>query len=376
MGGLVRTRRGRIARAGFGRSRTRGLGAGLLVCLLAAGTAQAAPRHVRIAVSTTLINVGYPMLTLPLSLGLWRDAGLDVELLPVGGSLQSMQQLVAGNADFAELDSGAVVQAHAKHGLPVRIVMDNGVIDWSVAVPAGSRLHSIADLKGKTIGVFNLATGGIAYFDSALQAAGLQPGRDVDLVPLGLGAPPVQALRYGRVDALLYWAAATATFENAGLHLRRLAGTDWRHYPDFSLVTMQATIERDPKLVEAVARGMAEASVFALANPDCARRLQWARDPSSKPRGADEATLVRWDMNTEAAQLASMRDAQALNGGKYWGRADLAVYGRLIDFMLRTKQIDHPVAASDIVIGLPGFFARINDFDAGAVQRRAAACTS
>src|SRR5438552_1850402 len=41
-------------------------------------------KKVRIAVGTTNLNVGYPWLTLPLSLDYWRQEGYEVEVLPVG----------------------------------------------------------------------------------------------------------------------------------------------------------------------------------------------------------------------------------------------------------------------------------------------------
>src|SRR6202163_1953871 len=200
---------------------------------------QAPPQKVRLAVGTTVLNVGYPMLTLAVTLGYWREEGYDVELLPVGASLQAIQQMVAGNAELAEVNASVIVQANGKNDLLVRIVMASGVIDWAFAVDADGTIKSVKDLKGKTIGVFSLATGGIAYLNSYLRANGLDPARDLDMVPLGLGAPPVEALRSGKVQGLLYWAAALSTFENAGLKLRRLAGDDWRGYPDYSMSTMQ-----------------------------------------------------------------------------------------------------------------------------------------
>ena len=274
---------------------------------------------ISIAVGTTVLNVGYPMVTLPLTLGYWKADGYDVDVQPVGASLQAIQQMVAGNAAFAEVNASAVIQANVKNDLPVRIVLSNGVIDWSVAVDADGPIKSVKDLKGKTIGVFSLATGGIAYLNTYLRANGIDPAKDLELVPLGLGAPPVEALRSGKVQGLLYWASAVTTFENAGLKLRKLVGDDWRSYPDYSLSTMQATINKNPAMVIAIARGVAKATVFALANPDCALKLHWAKYPSTKPSGADEATQVKWDLNNQRAQLDSMEEAFKLNGGKLWG---------------------------------------------------------
>ena len=247
------------------------------------------------------------MVTLPVTLGYWKAEGYDVDVQPVGASLQAIQQMVAGNAEFAEVNASAIIQANVKNDLPVRVVLSNGIIDWSVAVDADGPIKSIKDLKGKTIGVFSLATGGIAYLNTYLRANGLDPAKDVEFVPLGLGAPPVEALRSGKVQGLLYWAAAVSTFENAGLKLRKLVGDDWRSYPDYSLSTMQATIDKNPAMVIAIARGVAKATVFALANPDCALKLHWAKYPSTKPSGADEATLIKWDLNNQqsAARFAA-----------------------------------------------------------------------
>ena len=338
-----------------------------------AGAQQASPQKIRLAVGTTVLNVGYPMLTLAITLGYWKEEGYDVELLPVGASLQAIQQMVAGNAEFAEVNASVIVQSNVKNDLPVRIVMANGVIDWAVAVDADGPIKSVRDLKGKTIGVFSLATGGIAYLNSYLRANGL-PARDIEMVPLGLGAPPVEALRAGRVQGLLYWAAAISTFENAGLKLRKLAGEDWRSYPDYSMSTMQATVDRHPEMVLAMARGAAKATVFALANPDCARRLHWAHYPSTKPTGADDATLIRWDMNNQQAQLDSLSDGYQINGGKLWGNVDPAAFDRLVAFMLAAKQIDRTMPAKDMVVAIPDFFTKVNAFDVKAIEDSARAC--
>jgi NitT/TauT family transport system substrate-binding protein len=341
----------------------------------ASGQAQNKPlKKVRIAVGTTNLNVGYPWLTLPLSLDYWKQEGYDVEVLPVGASLQALQQMVAGNADFAQLNSSVVIQANVVNDVPARVVMNNGVIDWSLSVLQDGPVKTVQDLKGKTIGVFSLATGGIAFMKSYLRQNGMDPEKDVNLVAVGLGAPPVEALRTGKVQALLFWASAQATFENAGLKLRYLIGPDWRKFPDFTLSTLQKTIDADPAMVEAIARGAAKASVFVFANPDCARRLHWARFPNTKPSGADEATLVKWDLNNQKAQTDSMKDAFELNGGKLWGNATAEAYGRIQNFMLEAKLINRTIPPQTYLINIPSFWEKINKFDPAAIRAQAANC--
>ena len=347
----------------------------LAAFFVASAHAQQKPlKKVRIAVGTTNLNVGYPWLTLPLSLDYWRQEGYEVEVLPVGASLQALQQMVAGNAEFAQLNSSVVIQANVVNGIPARVVMNNGVIDWSLSVLEGGPIKTVQDLKGKTVGVFSLATGGIAFMKSYMRQNGMDPDKDINLVAVGLGAPPIEALRNNKVQALLFWASAQATFENAGLKLRYLYGSDWRKFPDFTFSTLQKTIDSDPAMVEAIARGAAKASVFVFANPDCARRLHWARFPSTKPSGADEATLVRWDLNNQKAQMDSMKDAYEMNGGKLWGNASAEAYGRIQNFMVEAKLIDKTVPPATYMTSIPGFWQKINNFDAGAIRTQAANC--
>ncbi|MGQ0655567.1 MAG: ABC transporter substrate-binding protein [Betaproteobacteria bacterium] len=331
-------------------------------------------KKVRIAVGTTNLNVGYPWLTLPLSLDYWRQEGYEVEVLPVGASLQALQQMVAGNAEFAQLNSSVVIQANVVNGIPARVVMNNGVIDWSLSVLENGPIKTVQDLKGKTVGVFSLATGGIAFMKSYLRQNGMDPDKDINLVAVGLGAPPIEALRNNKVQALLFWASAQATFENAGLKLRYLYGSDWRSFPDFTFSTLQKTIDSDPAMVESIARGAAKASVFVFANPDCARRIHWQRFPSTKPSGADEATLARRDLNNQKAQMDSMKDAFEMNGGKLWGNASAEAYGRIQSFMVEAKLIDKTIAPATYMTNIPNFWQKINNFDAGAIRKQAASC--
>ena len=339
-----------------------------------AAQAQRPLKKVRIAVGTTNLNIAYPWLMMASALDYWRDEGYDVDVLPVGASLQALQQMVAGNAEFAQLNSSVVIQANIVNNIPARAVMNTGVIDWALGVQDDGPIKTVQDLKGKTVGVFSLATGGIAFMKSYLRANGVDPDKDVQLIAVGLGAPPVEALRNNRVQALLFWASAHASFENAGLKLRYLRGSDWRGFPDFTFSTLQKTIDADPAMVEAIARGAAKASVFSFANPDCVRRVHWSRWPTTKPSGADDATLTRWDLNNLKAQMDSMKDAFEMNGGKQWGRATPEAYGRIQNFMLEAKLIEKTIPPQTYMTNLPGFYDKVNAFDPAPVRSQAMNC--
>jgi NitT/TauT family transport system substrate-binding protein len=338
-------------------------------------TGQAADlKKVRLGVATTFLGITYPWLMMPQALGYWKEEGYDVEVLPIGGSLQVVQQMVGGGVDIGQINSSVIIQANATNGIPLRAFMTNGVIDWSITVPSESEIKTIADLKGKKIGVFNLASGGIPFLNSYLSKSGLNPESDVQLIPVGLGAPAVQALKSKQVDALMFWATANAGFENAGLSLRYIRDPDWLTLPDFSMTALDKTIKQDPKMIEAIARGSAKATVFVMANPDCVRKIQWATWPDTKPTGADEQTLSKRDVNTLNAQLESMKAAQALNASRLWGQTDVDAYSRIQNFLKQVGLIQKSVPASALVVEDEGFFKRVNDFDHDAIIASAKAC--
>jgi NitT/TauT family transport system substrate-binding protein len=331
-------------------------------------------KKTRLVVASAALDITYPEFTLPTTLGYWQQEGYDVDVQPGGGSLQAVQQMVGGNADFAAGSGNAMIQFNEKNNLPVRVVYNYGITDWSLAVDADGPIKGIKDLKGKTIGVYSLSTGGIGLLNTLLRSNGMDPAKDIDLVPVGLGAPAVEAMRSGKVQGLMYWGGGIASFENAGLKLRKLIGEDWPTYPDYSLVTMQPTADKNPDLLVAVARGSAKAVLFAMTNPTCAVKLHWAHNPSSRPAG-DEAAALQRDLHSLEAQLYSMRKAYERFGqGKLWGRFDRQDWQRLATFMLEARQIDKPFDAAKLELHIPDFYQRVNDFDAEAVKASALAC--
>jgi NitT/TauT family transport system substrate-binding protein len=332
-------------------------------------------QKVRLMVATGVLDATYAEFTLPIILGYWQQEGLDVDVQPAGGSLQAFQQIVGGGADFAAGSGSAIVSANAKTNLPVRVAMTIGTSDWAIVVLDDGPIKTPKDLKGKTIGVFNLATGGLAWLNAMMRENGFDPKTDIDLVATAMGATPLQALQSGRVQGLLYWGSAVASFENSGLKLRQIYGPDWHVYPDYSLATMQAVAEKNPAMVVGMSRGIAKALTFLAANPLCALKLHWANYPSTKPTGADEETLVKNDLHSINGQLAGMTNARALFGGdKLWGRFDTAAWDRLVAFMVESKQIDEPIPAKTLPVQIADFDTRVNDFDAKAIEDSAKAC--
>ena len=347
-----------------------------LVAFAAIGDASAEGlRKVTIGVGTQVLNLTYPWLMMPVALDWWKQQGLDVNVIPVSGSLQATQLLASGAVDFAEMNSSGIIQANVTNNVPVRAVMANTVLDWSIVALTDGPIKKAADFKGKTIGVLSLASSGNSLLKAYLTANELDADNDVQIVATGAGAPALQALKSNRVQGLMFWGPMNTFFENQGVKLTYFYAPEWRRMPDFSLATLQTRIDSDPALVEMIAAGAAKATAFAFASPDCVRKLHWAHFPDTKPTGAaDEATAIAWDTKSLAAQMSSMKSAFDAGGGKFWGAVTPEGFDQVQQFMLRTKQIAKTAPPATFIISTPGFFEQINNFDHDAVTKLAASC--
>jgi NitT/TauT family transport system substrate-binding protein len=349
----------------------------IALSLAEASLAQTPPEQLKkvvIAAGAQLLDSSYPWLMMPQVLGYWRGDGYDVQVFPTGGSLQAMQQVVGGNANFAQVNSTAVIQANAMNNVAARVVIANGIVDWAVIVPEQSPIKQIKELRGKNIGVPSLGTGGVPLLRAYLRDNGLDPDSDVHLIPIGIGASALEAINADKVQAAMYWRGMIVIFENKGAKFRYFRAPDWDRSVDYTFTTLQSTIDKDLAMVEAIARGAIKATVFAMANPECVRRLQWATWPNTKPTGADEATLIRWDLNNLNAQLDTLRRAFEVFGDrKLWGKPTADSYSRMQDFLFDSKVISKKVAPETLLMPA-SFYEKINDFDQAAVMAEAKAC--
>jgi NitT/TauT family transport system substrate-binding protein len=354
---------------------------GILLSIVAIGDAKPAMvqqrplKKVDIVVATPVLNVTYSQLTLPITLGYWRNEGYDVELHTADGSLQAVQQLVGGNAEFATASANAVVLANVKSDQPVRVAMIFQTSDFALVVEENSPIKTVRDLKGATIGVVNLATGAIVSLNGLLHKNGMDPARDVQYVATGFGATAIQAIKSGRVQGLIYWGTAIAGFENAGLKLRKIVGDDWNTYPEYTLAIMQGTAEKNPEMALAIARGAIKGMIFTRANPECAVKLHWAKYPATKPGGIDDALALRFELNLLSAQRQAWDNARKLFGGdKQWGNFDVAGWDRLVRFMAESRQIDSTMPADVFGLSARDHYKKINDIDVDAIEDSAKAC--
>ena len=169
----------------------------------AAPKATCAAKKITIAVPVTPPNVVHLTPYVADAFGYFKDENLTVELVRFDGGVGSLRASASGAIDLAGTSSEPVVDAIA-NGADVKIVYTYApLVDVSFAVGPG--IKTLADLKGKKMGVQE--AGGFADVMTriVLKKAGLDPAKDVSFVTTTTA---------GRVQAL-----ATGTTDTAVLHI-------------------------------------------------------------------------------------------------------------------------------------------------------------
>lgn len=331
-------------------------------------------KKVKVAMSSAAMSPSYPYLYVAAQLGFWKQEGLDVEILLTQGSAQTIQLLAAGQVSVGLLNPEPVIVARVAKDLPIRSIASIGTIfSWSTAVAPDSPIKSIADLKGKKIGVFNLASGGVFYIKARAIEAGLDPDKDLTFIPVGFGAPAAEALRSGAVDAILLWRAAFAALENAGVALRYLPAAPWEaNLYSYIVAANDNAIKSDPDVMVRILRGIAKSSEFAAVNPKAAAQVYREEYPDSINAQVDRRKGFENDVRSVKAQLYDMGmelSSVPKPPNRIWGGQSESNWEFLESYLKRTGQIDMTRPPTDFFTD--EFTGRANEYDRGAIDELA-----
>ena len=177
-------------------------GAALVTSVIPAarpGHAEAQGKSVKLAYCSQLLcGVPYEVAR---SAGIFKNHGLDVELVYTRGGNAAMQALVGGAVDYAATALDVVIQAYANVGAQIRRFAVTGRLPLFAIVTAPStadKIRSIKDLEGKTVGVSALGNADHALTLYLLKQAGAD-AQKVQFATMGVNL--LEALRQGQIDA-------------------------------------------------------------------------------------------------------------------------------------------------------------------------------
>lgn len=341
---------------------------GLGLCALTA-PASAQTETVRVGWCAKTVSSAAAPFAIATKLGWYEKAGIKVELVPLPGSTDCVKLVATKELPFSNPSAE-----------PLAIIRPQGVKAkfyytayqaniYGIAVPVDSPIKTIADLKGKKIGVTSMASAGVIVARALVKQAGMDPNKDVSIVVAGEAAQTAALVNSKQVDALSQFDTQYALTENAGAKLRRLDTSGIKAFPSNGLIALEETLKSKRKEAVALAKGYAMGTVFAIANPEAAVRILWEVWPQTKSTGKDEATALRDDVITLKARAESWKLESV--GAKKWGENLQPNYQKYMDWLLEQGIIKQKTSAADMTTN--ELIDEINTFDPAAIVAQAKA---
>lgn len=231
------------------------------------------------------------------SMGFFRDEGIDISTVQFDSTGVLLPQIANKSImiGYPIPDFVVISNDTGKDPLPLRFFYNvTRVYNWEIVVPASSTIREFKDLRGKKIGVNSLGTGNVPATRSMLKEAGLQVGKDVELIPTPQGATAISALRSGRVDALNLFDVFHAEIEvYSGIPLRRIPIPEkYLQLSGNSFATHVDLFRDNPDLLKRFGRAYSKGMVACQSNPAGCIRSLWKMHPATRPTQGEEAKNI------------------------------------------------------------------------------------
>ncbi len=210
----------------------------------------------------------YLPLTVAEQLGYFKAEGLDVTIVDFAGGSRALQAVVGGSADVVSGAFEHTVNMQFK-GQRMRAFVLQGaapqiVLGINPKTMAGFK--TIADLKGKKVGVTAPGSSTNVMLNFVLAKAGLKPS-DVSVIGVGAGNGAVAAMRAGQIDAISNLDPVITLLQRSGdlkiiSDTRILAESDkvfGGPMPAACLYAMQTFINSNPNTAQALANAIVRA---------------------------------------------------------------------------------------------------------------------
>ncbi|WP_395824371.1 ABC transporter substrate-binding protein [Collimonas sp.] len=146
----------------------------------------------------------YLPLTIAEQLGYFKDEGLDVQISDFAGGAKALQALIGGSADVVSGAFEHTISMQGKNQHIVAFVLQGRApqIVMGVSNKTMPNYKSIADLKGKKIGVTAPGSSTSMMSNFVLAKGGLKPA-DVSYIGVGASSGALSALRSGSIDVIV-----------------------------------------------------------------------------------------------------------------------------------------------------------------------------
>ena len=216
----------------------------------------------------------YLPLTIAEQRGYFKAEGLDATIVDFAGGARALQAVVGGSADVVSgafehtvnmQFKGQAMRAFALQGLAPQIVL-------GVNPKTMPNYKTVADLRGKKIGVTAPGSSTNVMVNFILAKAGLKPS-DVSIIGVGASQGAVAAMRAGQIDAISNLDPVITLLQRSGdlkiVSDTRIVAEAERVFggpmPAGCFYCPQAFIDKNPNTVQALANALVRANKWIQA---------------------------------------------------------------------------------------------------------------
>jgi ABC-type nitrate/sulfonate/bicarbonate transport system substrate-binding protein len=162
------------------------------------------------------VDMGHLHLWVAEEEGLFEKNGLDVSDQLVSNSAAAMSALLSGQTNIAQTGGSDAVSAAAAGADVVVLAVEIPVYTYLLEVPAS--VTSLEQLRGGKIGIDSFGGSPDIAVRVALRRSGMDPERDVAIVPVGNVPTRAAALMQGGLQATVLNPPSSLTVEDNGFH--------------------------------------------------------------------------------------------------------------------------------------------------------------
>jgi NitT/TauT family transport system substrate-binding protein len=288
--------------------------------------------------------------------GYFAQEGLKMDFTTIPGGLEPLKAVVSKQAQFAFPAPSSLIVAR-EGNLPARSVyaMRQKWI-FGFAAMKNRKVSSVADLKGKTIGVISESAGFIAKIM-------ILGSKDVPLDSVTIqvvGANMAGPLAAGKVDAVYCWDTLFEQYRRQGLDVVWISGPEYDDYQSNVIATSEQLIKDRPQMVEGYLRAVTKGTVFSIENPKATLKIVGSEEPQLT-KDPDKAMVELQLANAGFQSKLQAEHGFGFHSAKSWE--------------LQAKALKELKEISKVLPGdqyfTNGFIATANRFDVEVVRKEA-----
>ncbi len=212
---------------------------------------------------------------------LCNPKGIELELVLGGGSSPTISAIIGGHVHFAQASASALLNAALQGGPVVILAKVMGPPPYKLV--GGPSIKSVADLKGRKIGINRFGGAPDFLLRYVLAKNGLDAHRDVTILQTGDPASRLTSLFTGALDAAMLLIPEEKVALEKGYPVVVDFGRLGLPYVNIVMGANKRFVEENPALVRSFLGCYAEGLKRAKADPDFTKKTlgHWTRTSDS-----------------------------------------------------------------------------------------------